>query len=447
MHTPRTLERAIAEGARGALRWRPCVPANRISQTRGFGFSTQRHSRHLMSAFDPSALRVLTIDDDPLLRMTLAAVLRAHGVTQVDEAADGDAAYDLLKQRGPVFDLIFCDLQMPGRDGIDLLRSLPEVARHTAIVFLSGEDERVLASVAALARSKGLPVLSTMAKPITVEKVREVLAALATERPAPVAERERPTITAEQAATVMEKHALALHYQPKVRLADRVVVGFEALIRAEHPELGMLPAEMFIEAAELAGYTEAIAMWTIREGIACAARWKAAGFETGVAINLSGRALAQLDLPDMIASVAIAAGVSPDKITLEITETQLAADHDAAVDITSRLRLKRFNVSIDDFGIGVSGMRQLQQMPFTEMKIDRKFVDRCDADNSNRSIVQAAVGLASALGMQVVGEGIERAEEWTTLAALGCDVAQGHWIARAMVESSVLGWVAEWQVR
>lgn len=399
--------------------------------------------------FDRASLRVLIIDDDAILRAVLRKFLEGHGVTAVVEAADGDEAFAVLSREAREFGLIFCDLQMPGRDGIDLLRSMKDVAQGSAIVFLSGEDERVLSSVAALARAKGLPVLSTMTKPITANMVREVLVALHTipTMPVPVPAPPRPSLTPEQVHTVMTLNALEMHYQPKIHVKDRSIAGFEALLRAVHPELGLLPTEAFIDVAEAEGYTDRIAAWSVSEGIAAAARWAAAGIDAGVAINLSGRALGQLDLPDLVGTGAAAAGVPNEKITLEITETQLPADPEAAVDITTRLRLKRFHVSIDDFGIGVSGMRQLQQMPFTELKLDRKFVDRCDTVSANRSIVQAGISLARSLGMRVVAEGIEREEEWTLLAELGCDIAQGYWVARAMPEETIAEWSAEWMAR
>ena len=152
-----------------------------------------------------------------------------------------------------------------------------------------------------------------------------------------------------------------------------------------------------------------------------------------------------LDWPDAMAAMVESAGLQPNSITFEITESRLMEHIVVALDILSRLSLKRFNLSIDDFGTGYSSMEQLQRIPFSELKIDRAFVRGAGEDASARAILESSVLLARNLDMKVVAEGVETDEDWNVVAELGCDQVQGYYVARPMPADQLHKWLGEWQ--
>jgi EAL domain-containing protein (putative c-di-GMP-specific phosphodiesterase class I) len=157
--------------------------------------------------------------------------------------------------------------------------------------------------------------------------------------------------------------------------------------------------------------------------------------------------LVALDFPDEVAGAARKAGVSPSKLILEVTESQLMRDSLVLLDIATRLRLKRIGLSIDDFGTGYSSLAQLRDIPFDELKLDRGFVHGAWNNASLRAILQANLEMARQLGLRSVAEGVEDRHDWDFLRSLGCELAQGYFIARPMPADQLEGWLAEWRGR
>jgi len=395
---------------------------------------------------DNSALSVLLIDDQSHVRNWSRGVLGGMGITQVIEATDGRDALSKVTEPGAHFDLILCDLGMPGRDGVETIRSLAALGLDSAVAILSMEEERLIEMAAMLVHQQGLHLVGAITKPLTAEKVDKVLAKMRSGR-APTAPDHVLAPEFDLAAAFVRRE-LCLMYQPKVNLKTRQFVGAEALVRWKHPQHGMfLPGAFvpFIEGSE--SYSELLVAYSLDEGIACIGRWQQRGLELRVAVNLSARAFDRLDLPERIEAIAVKHGVSPEMITIEVTETQVARDAVRMLDVATRLRLKRFRLSVDDFGTGHSGLQQLQELPFNEMKIDRRFVDGCSASPVKRSVVEASLALARSLKLVSVAEGVQTKADWDLLHELGCDVVQGFYVARPMSEEGLETWAAQWVAR
>jgi EAL domain-containing protein (putative c-di-GMP-specific phosphodiesterase class I)/AmiR/NasT family two-component response regulator len=388
---------------------------------------------------DAADLRVLIVDDQEHVRTWVRAVLTSVGVTEIAEAADGSEAVSFVTQPGGWFDIVLCDLRMPGRDGIETLRAFAALGVQSGVAIMSGEDERVLDTAALLTEAHGLRLLGTIQKPVTVEKLETVLARLrsggATESPNVVV---APAADLENAFTRRE---MRLVYQPKVDLSSGRLVGVEALIRWKHPEFGVFQPGSFVPLIEgSAEYSAWLIEYTLREAIACAGRAQSVGRELNVAVNLSRRAFDRLDLPEWIEGVCVEHHVPAGNITLEITETAVAHDAVRLLDVATRLRLRGFSLSIDDFGTGESGLSQLKRLPFTELKIDREFIDGCSRSMTQRSVVEASLNLARSLGMTAVAEGVQQRADWEALVSLGCDVVQGYFVAAPMGEEHLGQW-------
>jgi diguanylate cyclase (GGDEF)-like protein/PAS domain S-box-containing protein len=222
-------------------------------------------------------------------------------------------------------------------------------------------------------------------------------------------------------------------YQPKVSLTTGAIVGVEALVRWKHPARGLvLPAE-FIRVAEESGLIGPLGGWVLDAACGDVRRWGAEGLgELDVSVNLSARQLADPSIVARVARVVRSGALSPGRLTLEITESALMADIDLAAERLRALRGLGVRLAIDDFGTGYSSLSYLRRFPVDVLKIDKSFVDDVDHDGPGRSLVEAIVQLARALGLETVAEGVERSSQLSELQLLGCDVAQGFHLGRPM---------------
>jgi diguanylate cyclase (GGDEF)-like protein len=229
----------------------------------------------------------------------------------------------------------------------------------------------------------------------------------------------------------LDEQEFLLHYQPKCSLATAEVVGVEALVRWAHPTKGLVNPAEFIPVCEETGLILPLGEWVLFEAGRQARRWRERnGLNMAVSVNLSARQLVRPDLVSRVAAMLESTGADPADLCLEITEGTLLVDLSSAVRHLSELRSLGVRISIDDFGTGYSSLAYLRTLPLDELKIDRSFVTPVADDPSAAAIVSSVVSLGHALGLLVVAEGVETAAQLTTLQDLGCDLAQGFYLAR-----------------
>jgi diguanylate cyclase (GGDEF)-like protein len=243
--------------------------------------------------------------------------------------------------------------------------------------------------------------------------------------------------------TAIGANQLHLVYQPKVQMGDRRVRSLEALVRWNHPQLGPVPPSEFVPLAEQTGTIGELTRWVLRTAIEQLAGWRAAGFETEVAVNLSASDLIDMELPDGILALLAQADVLPRQLLLEITESAIMREPEKAVRVMRRLREAGIRFSIDDFGTGHSSLAQLKSLPVDEIKIDRSFIRDLEQGTRDDAIVRSAIDLGHSLGLKVVAEGIETPAAWTALIHLGCDYAQGYFVSRPIAADQVGEWIGE----
>ena len=397
-----------------------------------------------MSLVESSPLRVLVIDDQAPVRTSVCEVLRELGVLDITEANGGRSALKLVTAAEVPFDLILCDLRMPERDGIEAIRAFAALGITSAVVIMSVEADRVIEIAGTLASLQGLRLLGTIQKPVSADNLAPLLHRASDAVPPVRAGTARAPVG--DIGDAFLRHQLHLHYQPKIELRSRRLIGVEALIRWRHPTLGMFHPAAFMPALERSDdHSALLTEFSLSEGIAFAGRARKQGFNLSVAINLSARAFDDLALPERIEAMARIADVPPAFVTVEVTETEVARNVVRLVDVALRLHLKGFNLSVDDFGIGESGLAQLQKVPFSELKIDREFAHGCSHSTLKRSVVAASVALAHTLGMTAVAEGVQDQEDVELLDTLDCDVIQGFIFARPMGEDALATWMADWR--
>ncbi len=241
----------------------------------------------------------------------------------------------------------------------------------------------------------------------------------------------------------IEAGELELHYQPKVALADRSVVGVEALVRWNHPVRGFIPPDEFIPLAETSGLMHQLTEFVVSTALDQAAAWRRDGMPVAVAVNVSARDLHGPELVRAVRRSLVRTGVPADLLKLELTERTLMAQHSRVSETIDGLEKLGIALSLDDFGTGYSSMFMLKRLPVSELKVDRSFVSRLSEGGEDVSIVRTIIDLAHALGLKAVGEGVETEEMWEALAELGCDSAQGWLIARPMPAEPATAWLRE----
>ncbi len=396
-----------------------------------------------MTNIDFKSLSVLVVDDNSTILDLLTIALHGLGIQRLTTATNGEDALAVYDGRAGDIDVLLCDLNMPGMDGVEFIRHLAKRQYAGGIVVISSEDLRILRTTERLARAHSLNILGFLEKPITRSALTEILGRLGADH---AKGHRKPTapITAEEVRHGIEGDELATWFQPKVEIATRKVVGVETLVRWKHPKRGMLGPNAFIPIAEEHGLindlTDAVLAKSMKQGGA----WRSEGLDLKVAVNISTDSLDRLDLPEFVLACASEGGMDASNVMLEVTESRLMQNITAALDILTRLSLKRIGLSIDDFGTGYSSMEQLQRIPFQEMKIDRAFVNGAGRDPGARAILESSIKLGRELDMSVVAEGVETQEDWDLVAELGCQIVQGYFVAKPMPGENLREWIAEW---
>ena len=244
----------------------------------------------------------------------------------------------------------------------------------------------------------------------------------------------------------LEEQRLNMVYQPKVSLHNGGLTRVEALVRWDDPELGQVEPSRFVPLAEEHGLIDDLTQWGLRTILRQWLDWRDEGIDTCIALNISALSLQHLDFPDLVERMCRALEVPLDRLVLELTEgaTQPLVK---LMDTLTRFRIKGIGLALDDFGTGYSSMMQLRQLPFTELKIDRFFIQDMATSNDSLLIVKATIELAHGLGMTATAEGIETEEQMRMLRELGCDVGQGYWIGHPIEAEALRSWQKQFAKR
>jgi EAL domain-containing protein (putative c-di-GMP-specific phosphodiesterase class I) len=374
-----------------------------------------------------SGNRLFVVDDDSdaldfVRSVALQADYRVETTTSAEAMLESMAAFDPT--------LILVDLQMPGMDGIALLRELGRRGCRAPIAIASGMDMRVLSGAEQFGISVGLDIVAALCKPVQLDDLEALLA-----RQRRIEQQLDPA----ELARAVDRGQLVVHYQPQAELRPDgwLLSGVEALLRWQHPDHGLVYPDRFIPLAEEHGLVGAMTDWVLQTGLADLSHWRRSGLRAQLAVNLSAGLVDDIEFPDRLAALLAAQGVDNSQLTLEITETAALTQPSRTLDILTRLRVKGFGLSLDDFGTGYSSLTQLYRMPFNEIKIDKSLGLALGQDREAQTMVRSMVELAHNLGMKVCAEGVETPAALQFLERIGCDHAQGYLLARPMPAADV----------
>lgn len=388
----------------------------------------------------PAKPRILVADDDAFIVELVTALLREMGFSQIDTAHDGQTAIARLADNPA--ELLICDLNMPGMDGIRLMSRLAGAHSPPAVIVLSGEDPRVLDASRQFAEAKHLPLVGVLRKPISRESLQALLGAWDPQKDHRQTGNVLEGFDGASMRAGLDRNALHLVYQPKLDLDTGEMVGVESLLRWVDPERGPVPCPQVIRAAESASLMDRLTLEILQLAATDRRMLLSHGIDLNVAINISMHSLHNVDMIDQMHELVVSVDDRPNRYTLEVTETHLMDDPAAVLEVLIRARLQGFRIAIDDYGTGAATMQFLQQLPSNELKIDRRFVVAAPQSEQGRVLLQSAIELGLRLNQTIVAEGVETEQQARLVRELGCRYAQGYLFARPMRVADLVEWAA-----
>jgi EAL domain-containing protein (putative c-di-GMP-specific phosphodiesterase class I)/CheY-like chemotaxis protein len=395
---------------------------------------------------DIAHLHFLVADGDAAQRQALIETLGRLGATRISVAADGDAALrQIATPAGPAIDIALIDLGLSGRDGLALIRDITLLNAGTRAIVTASCHASLLFSVESLALAYGLDLLGTIAKPFASAQLEALLAHYAPPAAAAQERRALPRFTFAQVDAGMQAGQFEPYFQPKIELASGEVKGLEVFARWIHPEHGVLGPAAFIDALE---HNQRIDFldWTMIEGAAAHCRaFLDNGLPAAISLNLSAETIGHADFLRQLDACTDRHGVAPSLLTFELPESAVLSNDPSFLERLLRLRMMGYGLAVDDYGTGRSNVQQLARVPFSELKIDRSFVDGAARKRSLATVLSSCLGLARSLDRKSCAVGVETRQDWDFLQGLGCTYAQGHHIARPMEAQRFPEWLADWR--
>jgi EAL domain-containing protein (putative c-di-GMP-specific phosphodiesterase class I)/FixJ family two-component response regulator len=388
--------------------------------------------------------RILILDDDAAVGQTIQWIAESLGF-EAEFVTRPEAFFQRLERMSP--DIITIDLVMPELDGVEIMRLLAERKSRAKIVISSGMGTRVLEAAQRSASEHGLSIAGIISKPISKEALH-LLVGDGCERDQPASAEEQSAyrdefeVTAPGLQNAIDRHEFVMAYQPKFECRSGTTAGFEALVRWKHPDRGIVMPDSFIPVAENFGLIDALTAQVFDQSL----EWFSGAYPESnlhLSLNLSARSLVDIQLADHLVTLCHLFQIAPERIVLELTETSAMVDPILSLDLLTRLRMKGFQLAIDDFGTGFSSMVQLVRLPFSEIKVDKSFVMQAQQSSESRTVIKSIIDLGHSLGLQVTAEGVEDLDTLNYLNTLGCDFAQGYFIARPMWGEAVRNWVEQ----
>lgn len=390
------------------------------------------------------SLKVLIVDDSAVQREYLLQLCRDAGMTQFYVAENGEIALPILAQQQ--IDLMICDLEMPDLDGIELLHQIAQMHSAVKVIIVSGRELNLISSVELMAKSDGLNVVGSMQKPVNATLFGDLVAQLsqqAVQKSVAKTRVELPPLEFNELREAILQHRFILHYQPKVDRSTGNLAGVEALVRLQHPTRGLVYPGDFIAICERYQLIDALSYEVLLQAIAQLEQWKKQGFSSTISVNLSATSFENNSFMLQVNKLLAQSPILPTDLIFEVTETAVIHNMGQALAFLSRLRLSGFGLSIDDYGTGYSSVKQLSQIPFTELKIDRSLVDGIASRPHLQVIFESTVSMCSKLGIHVVAEGVENAADWQYLTRFNGLIVQGYYVAKPMNSADLICWVLE----
>lgn len=390
-------------------------------------------------------LRLLVVDDHAAQRQIVVRMLERLGVGSVTQAQHGQEALEQLGTSAVPFHAVLTDLDMPGVDGLGVARGVRARDPLVPVTLMSAISPRILDGIESL-RGEGSDLIErVIRKPVSLDALRAWTAALCESR------RTQGTRTSDRhfslpvLAQAIQAGQIRPWFEPQIDLATGALAGFEALARWHHPELGVVSPQRFIPVLEGTPLMLDLSLSMLGQAAAAVSVLPAsrgAVHAPRLSLNVGVSCFEDDGFSSRVSQVVEAQGLDPARLTLEITESASMHDAEAFVTTLARLRMRRFELAVDDFGTGFASLKQFTYGAYSEVKIDRSFVSRVADDRTAQAAVRSVATLAQELHLRCVAEGIESRELRDRVRAMGCSVGQGWLWSRPLPSDALADWVA-----
>ncbi len=394
---------------------------------------------------DIAHLHFIVAEADALQRRGLVDMLGQIGASQITEVPDGHTALRCFQDSfTPTVNVAIIDLDLPGMDALELIRNLASMNCRARVIVIGAHTSNLLFSVETMAQAYGLVLLGTIPKPVTPPKL-EALLEFYVPPAAPSAHAALPTFSFEQVGAALHAGQFEPYFQPKIELESGQVKGLEAFARWIHPEHGPLAPASFIDVLEQHSRVDFLD-WSMIEKAVERCRWFLdQGTPLSVSVNVAMETMAHPQFVEQIGACMARHRVMPDYLTFEMPESAVLTNDPTFLERLLRLRIMGYGLAIDDYGAGRSNMQLLARVPFSELKIDRSFVDGASKRRPLGTVLSSCLALARSLDRSSVAVGVENKRDWDFLQRLGCTYAQGFHIAKPMPAEAVPGWLEDWR--
>ncbi|MES2160087.1 MAG: EAL domain-containing response regulator [Pseudomonadota bacterium] len=393
-------------------------------------------------------LHFLVAEGDQVQRHALADILVHLGVGRITQAPDGHTALRHFSAGiTPPVDIAIIDLALPGMDALELIRRLSEAKSRMGVVVVGAQSNAVLFSVETMAAAYGINMLGAIGKPVIGSR----LEALITDYLQPDETRtvgthaNIPPISFAEVGQGLQMREFDPFFQPKIELETGQVKGLEMFARWRHPLYGVLGPASFMQVLEDNRRIDFLDWSMIEKSVAACRTLHDQGIPISFSINVDQGTLAHPQFMEQISACLERHRIMPDYITFEMTESAVLTTDPHFLERLLRLRMKGFGLAIDDYGTGRSNLQLLARIPFSELKIDRSFVDGASKKQAIGTVLRSCLGLARSLDRRSVAVGVETKQDWDFLQGLGCTYAQGYYIAKPMPVEEFPAWLADWQ--
>ena len=394
-------------------------------------------------------LHFLVADGDARLRKSLSGVLGGLGATQVTEVPDGHAAMRCFQDTyAPGVNIAIVDIGLAGLDGLELIRNLAAMNCRARVIIIGALDNNLLFTIETMAQAYGVELLGTLAKPVHEQPLRELIQHYTPPPPPPPpppsVRQPSPAFSFAQIGQGLQARQFEPYFQPKIALDTGHIKGLEVFARWVHPEHGVLGPRAFIDALEQNNRIDFLDWCMIEKSVERCRQFQDDSLPVEMSLNVAPETLAHPAFIQQITACVERHGVLPMYLTFEMPESSVLTNDPSFLERLVRLRMAGYGLAIDDYGTGRSNLQLLARVPFTELKIDRSFVDGASRRRALGTVLSSCLGLAKSLDRESCAVGVETRQDWDFLQALGCTYAQGYHIARPMKAEAFPGWVKDW---
>ena len=387
--------------------------------------------------------KILIIDDEIALCELISAEAEALGLDSVSTTEPAK----FLSLLSPEVTLIVMDLMMPEMDGIELLRKLAQQGCNAGIILMSGVARGILETAQTVGEALGLSIVGHLLKPFHLADLdRELKKHAVVTIPSPLLINEPQGFEDDDLRRAIETEEFVLHYEPQLEISSGRVLGVEALVRWQHPELGLIYPSGFASQLDGLGLQDALSWIMLRRGMSELGMFaNSLGYLPRLSVKVSMHSLYDLSFPDKLEIAARNFGVPLNLIALEITGSGLIQQLSHSLDVLTRLRMKSVLLSIYDFGSGFSVMQHLHHIPATELKIDKSFVQNIGRHDRDEVLAIKTIEIAHELGMTAVAVGVETEAQLAFLRLNRCDFAQGYLFSRPVSPNVLVDWFTSYR--